>query len=75
MNKSKKRPKDGEVTAFEKSIDYGFFDDYENKDRFYDINGDLLFVEPQYSSFVGLASYGAIGRRLHIVINGENILI
>jgi len=59
------------VSDYEEKIEFGFFDNYDNRNSFYDINGEKIHYEPKYSSFDGLASYGAIGRGIHKVLNGE----
>ncbi|MEK4251856.1 immunity 26/phosphotriesterase HocA family protein [Paenibacillus sp. FSL W7-1287] len=59
------------VSDLEENTEFGFFDNYENRNTFYDINGEKIDYKPKYSSFYWLASYGAIGRGIHRVLKGE----
>ncbi|BBH19475.1 hypothetical protein Back11_08200 [Paenibacillus baekrokdamisoli] len=59
------------VTAREASIDFGFFDDYERQDKFYNLEGERIFHKPQYTRLDGLASYGYVGRQAHRVLYGK----
>ncbi|MWC27055.1 immunity 26/phosphotriesterase HocA family protein [Paenibacillus sp. MMS18-CY102] len=56
------------VTVKEQNVDYGFFDDFETQDKFYNLAGEELNHRPQYARFDGLASYGYVGRQVHRVL-------
>jgi len=59
------------VTPKEASIDYGFFDDYETQDKFYNLAGERIQHKPAYTRFDGLASYGYVGRQAHKILYGK----
>lgn len=59
------------ITEKETSIDYGFFDDYKTRDKFYNVEGERIDHEPLYKDFHGLASYGYVGRETHRVLYGK----
>jgi hypothetical protein len=59
------------VTDRESSTDYGFFDDYDTQDKFYNLEGELIQHKPEYTDFRGLASYGYVGKQTHRVLYGR----
>ena len=59
------------VTKAEKSLDFGFFDNYEKKDVYLNLEGEPLDHVPRYSDFNGLSSYRSIGREMHRVLYGK----
>lgn len=59
------------VTKAEASLDFGFFDNFDKKDVFYNLEGEQLEHIPRYSDFNGLSSYRTIGREMHRVLYGK----
>ncbi|MUT68329.1 immunity 26/phosphotriesterase HocA family protein [Paenibacillus sp. NEAU-GSW1] len=59
------------ITKKESNMDFGFFDDFENQDKFYNLEGDRMLYKPRYTRFHGLASYGYVGREVHRVLYGK----
>lgn len=59
------------VTVKELNVDYGFFDDFETQDKFYNLEGERTSHKPKFLDFVGLSSYGYVGRQAHRVLFGK----
>ena len=59
------------VTVREANVDYGFFDDFETQDKFYNLEGERIQHKPKYCRFDGLASYGYVGRQAHKILYGK----
>ncbi|WP_055106617.1 immunity 26/phosphotriesterase HocA family protein [Paenibacillus ihumii] len=59
------------LTVKELNVDYGFYDDPERQDRFYNLEGERILHKPKYLDFVGLASYGYVGRQAYRVLYGK----
>ncbi|MUT68351.1 immunity 26/phosphotriesterase HocA family protein [Paenibacillus sp. NEAU-GSW1] len=59
------------ISIKESNIDFGFFDDYETHDKLYNLEGERISHKPKYLDFVGLASYGYVGRQVHRVLYGK----
>lgn len=62
------------VTALERSIDFGFFDNFDRKENYFGLHGDKLQHVPRYSDFNGLSSYRTIGREMHKILFGKKYL-
>ncbi|MFD2115375.1 Imm26 family immunity protein [Paenibacillus yanchengensis] len=59
------------VTPLEKSVDFGFFDDFEKRNVYYNLQGERLTHVPRYADFNGLSSYRSIGREMHKLLYGK----
>lgn len=59
------------VTLLEQNIDFGFFDNYEQRNKYYNLQGERLTHVPRYADFNGLSSYRSIGREMHKLLYGK----
>jgi hypothetical protein len=55
------------INSYDLSIDYGFWDVLRNK--YIDLQGNLMSYKPKYSDIYGLGSYGAIAKEIQKAIN------
>jgi len=59
------------VTKAELNVDFGFFDNYDKKDAYYNVEGELLDHIPRFSDFNGLSSFRSIGKEMHSILYGK----